>query len=290
MNPPFHNQPKGRRDYASEDVEAARIALGELADLLHDHGEAVVLVGGSVPFFSIDQEISAHIGTKDIDIAIDPTKISNDTDETLNDILMKALYQQDPKFAFRWYKGIEVNGTTKKVILDLLTGERSGKTDSQLQKIDDVFVSTIAGCDIAFVSPKVKRWQTTLPDGTSTFVQFQVACGPAFITMKGLALHNRDKIPTIEHAQKDAYDIYYMIKFYPGGHEALTLEFSRFTENPYVADSLLKIANKWTNVNANGPQYVASREDDEVAREILAQDAYQQVSELLRLLGVAHDH
>ena len=57
----------------------------------------------------------------------------------------------------------------------------------------------------------------TMPKGGKNEVEIAVCSIPALLAMKGYALNGRYK-------QKDAYDIYYCIRNYPGGPEALAEE------------------------------------------------------------------
>ena len=52
-----------------------------------------------------------------------------------------------------------------------------------------------------------------MPDGRPNRVELLVATISALLVMKGYALDGRDKA-------KDAYDIYFCIRSFPGGREA----------------------------------------------------------------------
>lgn len=78
----------------------------------------------------------------------------------------------------------------------------------------------------------------------------KVAAIVPFIVMKGMALHDRIK-------EKDAWDIYYCIRHYPGGNEKLAGDFQHHLGNKLVLEGLNKIAEKFESVEHYGPTAVA---------------------------------
>jgi len=64
-----------KNEYDKLPVEAAHRVLLELSRLLYDYKEGIVVVGGLVPGLLFDQTRSNHIGTIDVDLALDQTII-----------------------------------------------------------------------------------------------------------------------------------------------------------------------------------------------------------------------
>lgn len=60
-----------RRDYTAEAVTAARSVLVELVQLLGEFRDQIVVVGGWVPVLLFADAREAHVGTLDIDLALD---------------------------------------------------------------------------------------------------------------------------------------------------------------------------------------------------------------------------
>lgn len=67
--------------------------------------------------------------------------------------------------------------------------------------------------------------------------------------MKGYAISGRYK-------QKDAYDIYYCIRNYPDGHEALARDCQPLMKFPTAVQGYRHIAAKFENVDSFGPTCV----------------------------------
>jgi hypothetical protein len=99
--------------------------------------------------------------------------------------------------------------------------------------------------------------------------------------MKGMALHDRIK-------EKDAWDIYYCVKNYPGGNEKLSEDFKKHLGNNLVLEGLNKIAEKFESVDHYGPSAVADFDEvsDLEERAFLQRDAFERIHDLLTRLGI----
>jgi hypothetical protein len=60
-----------RRDYSAELVGAARSVLIEIMHILGEYQGQMVLIGGWVPELLFPQAKNAHVGSIDIDLALD---------------------------------------------------------------------------------------------------------------------------------------------------------------------------------------------------------------------------
>lgn len=102
--------------------------------------------------------------------------------------------------------------------------------------------------------------------------------------MKGFALQKRYK-------RKDAYDIYYCIRNYPGGIDALAEDCRPILELPSGAEGYRYINAKFDTIEGFGPTCVKNfvEKSDvlgERAPEQWQQDAFGQVDAWLRTLGL----
>lgn len=68
-----------RRDYTSEAVAAAKSVLVELARLLGEYRDEIVLVGGWVPELLLGDSEVPHTGSMDIDLALDHRRLKEAT-------------------------------------------------------------------------------------------------------------------------------------------------------------------------------------------------------------------
>ncbi len=90
--------------------------------------------------------------------------------------------------------------------------------------------------------------------------------------------------------EKDAWDIYYCIRNYPGGIKLLAQEFSQLLDNKLVQEALVNITEEFASPEHIGPKHVADFEEitDPEERALLQRDAYERVNALLGLLQRNH--
>jgi hypothetical protein len=99
--------------------------------------------------------------------------------------------------------------------------------------------------------------------------------------MKGMALHDRLK-------EKDSYDIYFCIRYFPGGIDALAELFKPHLSHKLVKEGLLKIQKKFKSPEHLGPNHVADFNEvrDPEERERLKRDVFERVNALMEKLGI----
>ncbi len=162
--------------------------------------------------------------------------------------------------------------------MDLLAGEYEGTgRGRRTQKVQDVRPRKARGCDLAFDLYTEVVVEGTLPGGGLDRATIRVASIAPFLVMKGMALADRLK-------EKDAYDIYYCVRHYPGGIDALVEAFHPHATHGLVQEGLRKIAEKFASPEHSGPKHVADflEIDDAEERELLQRDAYERLHALLQ--------
>lgn len=95
-----------RRDYSAEGVEAAKSVLIELVQLLGEFRDQMVVVGGWVPVLLLMDAREPHVGTLDIDLALDFRNIPEASYQTLLEALTSRGYRQDPEQPFRFFRDV----------------------------------------------------------------------------------------------------------------------------------------------------------------------------------------
>ena len=270
-----------RRDYNAEQVAAARSVLLELMLMLGEYRDELVLVGGWTPVFLIPDPSKPHVGSTDVDLAIDHTRVTEDAYETIRQLLLKRGYEQHPgnPAAFRRKVG-EIT-----VQVDLMSGEYEGTGKNRRhQMVQETHLRKARGCDIAFLDPESVTLEGELPEGGKDTVKIKVASISAFLCMKGHALDGRLK-------EKDAWDIYYCVREFPGGMDALVEELQAMVRHGLVREGLEKIGQHFASPEHRGPRHVADFEmvTDEESREGIQREAYERVNYVLRNLGIGPD-
>ena len=271
-----------RTDYPADAVAAARAVMLELVRLLGAYRDEIVIVGGWVPELLLSFAQPGHIGSTDVDLALDHRRITEAGYQTIREHLLRHGYIAGTQ-PFIYFREVVVASRPIPVKVDFLAGEYGGVGRShRTQPVQDVTARKARGCDLAFELNVQVKLEGTLPGGGLDTAEVRVAGIVPFLAMKGMALHDRLK-------PKDAWDIYFCVTNYPGGLDALVREFRPHLAHGLVAEGLHKIREKFLSPNHIGPKSVADFEEiaDQEERGLRQRDAFERVDYLLRQLGMA---
>jgi hypothetical protein len=169
------------------------------------------------------------------------------------------------------------------VEVDFLAGEYGGTgRGHRTQKVQDLQARKARGADLVFDSPVEMTLDGTLPGGARDSVTLRIAAVVPFIVMKSMALDSRLK-------EKDSWDIYYCLRHYPGGTEAVVAALRPHADEGLVREGLEKLAKHFRSVDSLGPTQVADFDEitDPEDRERVRRDALERVQYVLRQLGIA---
>lgn len=108
-----------------------------------------------------------------------------------------------------------------------------------------------------------------MPDGGRNRVSIAVASIPALLAMKGYAIAKRDK-------PKDAYDIYYCARNYPGGVDELVSATMPFLKVGAAQTGYGHIASKFRTDEDYGPTCVREFVDGSALLGLRTPDQWQQ--------------
>ena len=270
------------RDYSADQVEAARSVLLELVHLLGEYRDDIMVVGGWVPQLILPPGPTPHIGSIDVDLALNHRHLREAGYATIQALLARRGYEQDPRQPFIYHRTVVVNGNAIKVEVDFLAGEYEGTgAKHRTQPVHEGRARKARGCDLAFDLYVETNIEGQLPEGGRDQALIRVSSVVAFLVMKGMALHDRLK-------EKDAWDIYFTLTNYAGGLDALAGEIRPHLDHGLVQEGFTKIVEKFASSDHVGPKFVADFEDiqDRDERAIRMRDAYERVGYLLRILGL----
>jgi hypothetical protein len=271
-------------DYTPPETQACLSVLVEVMTVLGEFRENIVIVGGNVPPLLIKSADVKHPGTLDIDLALDSRRISNDTYQTIVETLKaRGYYQKKGEQPYIFYRDVEA-GTGKRVTvkIDLLAGEYGGTgSRHRHQKIQDAQARKVRGCDLVFNNPVKVKVEGRLPNGAIHEVTVKVSSIGPFLVTKGMALWGRIK-------EKDAFDIYYCCRHYPGGIAALVREIKPIARGKLAKEGLGKIKARFTTTDSIGPVGVADflGEEDREERLRIQREAFELVNKLMAELGI----
>lgn len=222
-----------------------------------------------------------HVGSIDVDIAINHQTVSEAGYQTILRTLQSHEYRQSDKQPFIFFRNIEVNGESIEVEVDFLAGEYGGTgRGRRTQKAQDMRFRKARGADLVFLMPERIRISGELPGGGKDSAEIQFASISTLIVMKSFAMRDRLK-------EKDPWDIYYCLKNYSGGIDAILKEFKKLGNKNVVHEAVLVLSEKFNSIDAVGPVHVADFEDatDAEERAFLQRDSFEHVQFLISKLS-----
>jgi len=268
-------------EYPPREVLACRMVMIEVFTILGEYRDRIALVGGWIPPLLAPDSADQHTGSLDIDLAVDTNRIGDDAYRTIRNALVQHGYEPGDQ-PFRFFRTVPLEGGEPvTVAVDFLAGEYGGTGDKhRTQPVQDLRARKARGCDLVFDHTVAVRIAGAMQDGAQNEVAIKIAGPVPFLVMKGMALWDRKN-------EKDAYDIYWLVRHYPGGIEALVAEFTPTLDNGLVVEGLAKIKSKFGAVDAIGPVWAArvkSSGGDEPAQ--IVRDAFERVNALLDRLHI----
>lgn len=266
-----------RVDYPELAVKAAEAVLLELVRILGEYLDHIVVIGGLVPKYLVTNAQEQHIGSTDVDLALDHRGFDEPGYQTLLELLETHHYRLDARQPFIFRRNIVIDGNEITVQVDLLAGEYGGTGKGRrTQKIQDIRPRKARGADMAFDDPVPVRIAGELPGGARDTATIRVAGIVPFIVMKAMAMRDRLK-------QKDPYDIYYCLKYFPGGIEEIVGSFKLLRKNKLIGEALEILAEKFDSPEHVGPIHITEFLEitDEIEADLARRDSYERVQYLI---------
>ena len=245
--------------YSRPIVEASRSALLELSLTLRSYVDALVLVGGWVPYFLLrDQRASdgelEHVGSIDIDLVVDPDKIGADEYATIIEIITDRGWAplESRQFSFVRQVVSSVDGRPYAISVDFLAADQDrlagGGRHRKVQR--DLNARIMRGAPLALAHQCGISIDGRLPSSGWAAAEIRMADVVGCIAMKGLALGAR-------LVEKDAYDIYAVLDNLEGGPTGVASSFRPFVGDPLVAKSIENIRRMFLGSGSAGALLVA---------------------------------
>lgn len=265
-------------DYSEGQKEAAYRILVELVNLFDAYKDDIRIVGGWVPDLMFPNE--GHIGSVDVDVLINHLMLKDSGYQSMAKILLKNGYVEHPEKYFSFVKDVIVDDITYAVDVDILAGMYGGtQTKKRSQHVQGIKALKATGGDFAFnFKPQEILVEAKRPDGAIDVAHINVVAVVPYLVMKTAAM-GRGKA-------KDAYDIYFLLRHYPGGVKELSKEFDDGRDLPTIKEMKQKLSEKFASENHAGPVDISDflMMEDQEEIEMTRRDAYEQVKSLLELI------
>jgi hypothetical protein len=280
-------EPQSAADYDDRTTRAVRSVLIEVGQILGSFEGRFAVIGGAVPWLLLDNEEMPHVGSMDVDLSLDAEALGDGEYAMLVEALMGQGYEQRKGLRrFQLVRRVPVSddGPPIDVIVDFLMPRDAEIVKSNPPLVAGFAVQRADGADLALRFYQLVAVDGPMPDGGRNKVEIAVCTIPALIAMKGYALRGRLK-------QKDAYDIYYSIRNYPGGIDALAEACLAVLGHESGRRGYACVAEKFDTEDGFGPTCVRRFVEDtqllgERTPEQWQRDAFGQVDAWLRALGL----
>ena len=267
-------KPTRASEYSSEQAELVRGTCLYVATKLGDLMDELVVVGGLVPSLLIDptglpEGSSAHVGTLDLDVGLKLALLDEGRYRTLTERLRNAGFTQDETdeglpTRQRW----RVVASIGTVTVDfLIPPSRDTDQGGRLRDIEKDFAAIISpGLKLAFQDRRRVRIDGKTIFGENASREVWV-CGPgAFVVLKALAFKGRGE-------NKDAYDLYYLIRNFGKGVEDVVASLRPLLGDPEAIQAIEVLRSDFLDHNGTGPRRVADfllgRPDDEIQADVV---------------------
>ena len=278
-------EPQSAADYDDRTTAAVKSVLVEIGQILGSFAGKFAIIGGAVPWLLLNNDDMPHVGSIDVDLTLDAEALGEGEYAKLIESLMAHGYEQRTELRrFQLVRRVPANdaGPAIDVIVDFLMPRDAEVVRNTPALVANFAVQKADGADLALRFYQLVAVDAAMPDGGTNRVEIAVCSIPALLAMKGHALRGRLK-------QKDAYDIYYSIRNYAGGIDALAEACRPLLEHESAKEGYRYIAEKFETVDSFGPTCVRRFVEDtqilgDRTPEQWQQDAFGQVDAWLRAL------
>lgn len=249
--------------FSVEEIEACVIVMRELFLYLKPYRNQIVLIGGWVPYFFLEkykspgEEYDRHVGSLDIDVALDAFSIPETAYKTILEILSERGFYprkdslgRDIPASFLKKVALE-NEKEMEVRIDFLAPEYGGTLKKRRhQIIQDMLARKGRGTDIVFNHADVIHLSGPISNGANIELDIKVADVTACFVMKGITLAERT-------SEKDAYDLYMLAKYYKEGPKSVLSELMELKNNGLMKEALKNIQEQFKDIKSLGPVSIA---------------------------------
>ncbi len=223
--------------------------LVDVGQVLASFSDCLVVVGGWVPDLLLTGAGEPHIGSIDVDLALDAAKLNEGRyAELLKFLLDTKRYRKGAK-DFQLVVAVDLKDGEKPVEVEVeFLVPKEIKLQKNKPKLLPGFRALQAdACATVFHAPVELSLAGKTVCGARNTVRLRVASLADFLVMKAHALAGRDK-------PKDAYDLCYCLEEYPGGMARLAAEWKHRRKEKNVAKAIEILTVKFASVDALGPQ------------------------------------
>jgi hypothetical protein len=274
-------EPRSEADYGPRQTEAARRVLVDIGQVLASFADCLVVVGGWTPDLLLPTADEPHVGSIDVDLALDAAKLSDGRYAALVKLLLDTRRYRPGEKDFQLIVEVNLNDGERPVQVEVeFLAPKEVKLKKRTPKLlEDFRVLQVEAASEAFRSPVELKLSGQNVRGAKNTVTLRVASLADFLVMKSHAIGGRDK-------PKDTYDLCYCLEQFPGGMETLAADWKQRSKEKNTAKAIEILRLKFASVDGFGPQHLVEfhAAPDTDTQAMHARRAYELVQKLLSLL------
>jgi hypothetical protein len=262
-------KPRTAHGYTSEQAERVQATCLQLASVLGDLMDEIVVVGGLVPSLLIPAANAeeAHVGTTDLDLGLEVGLLASGRYRTLGARLRGAGFEPDRTEEGRvvWRRWRRPGGGA--TVDFLMPPVPEGAPGGGLQYLEaDLAAVVTPGLRLAFRDREEIRLAGRSLDRETLAREIPV-CGPgAFVVLKALAFH-------LSGENKDAYDIYYVLPYYGAAVEDVAKRLTTLMDDEAAQEAVGDLREDFADLDSMGPvraaTFLGRRADDAFRADIV---------------------
>lgn len=273
-------EPRQRDDYSKRQVEAARRVLVDVGQVLASFVDCLVVVGGWIPDLLLPDADEPHIGSIDVDLALDAAKLGEGRYAELLKLLLDTKRYKRGARDFQLVVEVDLKDGEEPVQVDVeFLAPKAVKLKKNKPKLlADFRVLQADGCGVAFHAPVEHTLSGRNVCGAKNTVRLRLASLTDFLVMKAHAIGGREK-------PKDSYDLCYCLEHFPDGMEKLAADWKKRAREKDVGRAIEILREKFVTTDSFGPQQFVEFHNtpDAESREMLSRRAYELVQKFLNL-------
>jgi hypothetical protein len=277
MNP----EPRNEADYSERQTAAARRVLVDVGQVLASFVDCLVVVGGWTPDLLLPDADEPHIGSIDVDLALDVARLYDGRYAELIKLLLDTKRYRAGEKDFQLVVEVDLKDGEKpvQVEVEFLAPKEVKLKKNRPKLLADFRVLQIEACSEAFHNPVELRIPGRNVRGARNTVRLRVASLADFLVMKAHAIGGRDK-------PKDTYDFCYCLEQFPAGMEKLAEDWKKRAAETNIAKAIEILREKFAGVDAFGPQQLVEFHSapDPDTQAMQARQAYELIQKFLSLL------
>jgi hypothetical protein len=277
MNP----EPRNETDYSARQTAAARRVLVDVGQVLASFVNCLVVVGGWTPDLLLPNADEPHIGSIDVDLALDAAKLNDGRYAELVKLLLDTQRYRAGEKDFQLVVEVDLKDGEMpvQVEVEFLASKEVKLKKNKPKLLKDFRALRIEACSEAFHNPIELKIHGQNVRGATNTVRLRVASLADFLVMKALAIGGRDK-------PKDTYDLCYCLEHFPAGMLELSGDWKKRATERNIARAVEILREKFTSVEAFGPQQLVEFHSapDAETQAMHARRAYELVQKFLTLL------